>query len=328
MKRIVLAGGMMLLVAASAALAQKPAGLPGSYPSKPVRILIGLSAGGGMDILSRTLGQRLAEKWNTAIVVENRPTAGGVVAMDMLAQSTPDGYTWLASGSQLELSVVFQRARFDVMKAIEPVVQMTSQPYLLVVNAAVPVKTVGELIALAKAKPGELNYSSAGPGSAGHIGHELFNSLAGVKMTHIPYRGGGASLTDLSSGRVQLSFLTTISGINLVKNGSVRALGITSLKRLDSLPDVPTIAEAGVPDFEMSNNYGLFIAAQTPPAIIAGINREVTQVLQLPDMKARLAADGAEPQGPHTPAQYRAQVEQHIKRFTEVVKSAGITPDS
>lgn len=222
---------------------------------------------------------------------------------------------------------MFQRVKFDVMKAFEPVVQMTSQPYLLVVTASVPAKTVKELIALAKSKPGELNYATAGPGSAGHLGHEYFNSLAGVKMTHIPYKGGGASLTDLASGRVQLSFLTTITAVNLVKSGSVRALGVTSQRRMESMPDVPTIAESGLPDFEMTNSYGLFITAKTPPPIIAAINRDVTSVLLLPDLKARLAADGAEAQPPHPPSQYRAKVEGNIARWTAVVKASGITPD-
>lgn len=317
-----------LLLTPAAALAQKPADLPGNYPSKPVRVLIGLSAGGGVDILVRAMTARLGEKWKSSIVVENRPTAGGVAAMDAVAQAAPDGHTWLASGSQLELTVVFQRARFDVLKAIEPMVQMTSQPYLLVVHTSVPARTVKELIAYARARPGELNYATAGPGSAGHIGHELFNNQAGVRMTHVPYKGGGASVTDLASGRVQLSFLTTLLGSSMVKQGSVRALAVTALKRLDVMPDLPTVSESGLSDFEMSNNYGMFITAQTPMAIIAAVNKDITQVLQAADMKAKLAADGAEAVGPHPPAAYRARVELHIKRFSQVVKESGIDPNS
>jgi len=323
---ILLAGVAAALLAAPA-LAQKPAGLPGNYPNKPVRVLIGLAAGGGTDILVRAVGQKLSEKWGTTVVADNRPASGGVLAMDMLAQSPPDGYTWLASGSQLELAAVFQRVKFDVMKSYEPIVQMTSQPYLLMVTAALPAKSVKELIALAKAKPGELNYATAGLGSAGHIGHENFNSMAGVKMAHIPYKGAGAVAVDLAGGRVQLSLITTLGASPLLKAGTARALAVTSAKRVDAFPDIPTVAESGLGEFEMSNNYGFFTVAQTPAPIIAAINREVTQALFQPDMKSRLAADGAEAVPSHTPAQYRGQVEKRIARFTEVVKSSGITPE-
>jgi tripartite-type tricarboxylate transporter receptor subunit TctC len=266
--------------------------------------------------------------WGVSIIADNRPASGGVLAMDMLAAAPPDGYTWLASGSQLELAQVFRRVNFDVMKSYEPMVQMTSQPYLLMVTNALPAKSVKELIALAKSKPGELNYATAGLGSAGHIGHENFNALAGVKMAHIPYKGAGAAAIDLAGGRVQLSFITTLGASPLLKAGTARALAVTAPKRLDALPDIPTMAEAGLGDFEMNNNYGLFTVAGTPAVIIAAINKDVTQVLFAPDMKARLEADGAAAVPSHTPAQYRVQVEKRIARFTDVVKASGITPDS
>ncbi len=326
-KNVFLAGVAAALFAAPA-LAQKPAGLPGNYPNKPVRVLIGLAAGGGTDILVRAVGQKLSEKWGVSIIADNRPTSGGVLAMDMLAAAPPDGYTWLASGSQLELAQVFQRVKFDVMKSYEPMVQMTSQPYLLMVTNSLQAKSVKELVALARSKPGELNYATAGLASAGHIGHENFNALAGVKMTHIPYKGAGAAAIDLAGGRVQLSFITTLGASPLLKAGTARALAVTSARRVDALPDVPTMAEAGMGDFEMNNNYGLFTVAQTPAVIIAAINREVTQVLFQPDMKAKLNADGADAVPSHTPVQYRAQVEKRIARFTEVVKASGITPES
>jgi len=311
----------------SVALAQKPANLPGGFPAKPVRVLIGLAAGGGVDVITRAISLKLSDKWGTSVVVENRPTAGGVAAMDALAQSAPDGYTWLASGSQLELTVVFSRVKFDVLKSYEPVVQMSSSPYVLVVPVSLPVKSVKELIALAKAKPGALNYGTAGPGSSGHLGHELFNMQAGMKMTHVPYKGSGAILPDLIAGRVQLGFLSSLGAVSQVRNGTLRVLAVTSAKRIEGMPDVPTMVEAGVPGFEWGNNYGLFIVAKTPQPIIAAINQEVTQVLAQPDMKARLAADGAEAPGPHTPAQYRTTVENNITRWAAVVKASGITAD-
>jgi len=309
------------------ALAQKPAGLPDNYPNKPVRIIIGLAPGGGVDILVRAVGQKLSEKWGVGILADNRPASGGVVALEALVQSAPDGYTWLAGGSQIELAAVFQRVKFDVMKSYEPIVQMTTQPYLLMVTSSLPVKSLKELVALARSKPGALNYATSGLGSAGHIGHELLNALAGMKTTHIPYKGSGGATPDLVSGRVEMSFLSTISGAALMKNGSLRAIGITSPKRMDAMPDIPTIAEQGMPDFEMANNYGLFAVAKTPVAIINAINRDVTQVVLLPEVGGKLAADGAMAVPAHTPAEYRAQVEKHIADFTRVVKASGIKPE-
>ena len=335
--RLLIASSLAWLPAA--AQAQKPAGLPGGYPAKPIRILIGLAAGGGVDTVVRAVSAKLTEKWATGILVENRPSAGGIVAMDMLAQSAPDGYTWLSSGTQLELGVTYHRAtslkvkpgvapNFDAMKMFDPIAQMTTQPYLLVVHKTLPINNVKELIAYAKGHPGELNYATPGIGSSVMIGQEYFNSVFGIKMTHIPYKGGGASLTDLATGRVQESFLTTLTAINLVKQGSVRALGVSSLKRIEALPDVPTVAEAaGVPDFEMSNAYGLFTKIQTPPVILEAINRDVTQVMNLPDMKARLSADGSEPAPAQTPVQYRARVERNISKWIGVVEALGIVPE-
>ncbi len=320
---------VMALGAMPAAVqAQKPASLPGDFPVKPVRILIGLAAGGGLDIMTRALTQKLSERWGQSVLVENRPTAGGVAAVEAVAKAEPDGHTWHASGSQLELTVVFRRASFDVLKVLEPMVQMSAQPYVLMVTGALPAKSVKELIALAKARPGELNYGTAGPGSLGHLGHELMNMQAGVKMSHIPYKGGGAHIPDLVAGRLQLAFMPTLSATPLMKNGSARGIAVTSMQRVLSLPDMPTVSEAGVPDFELANAYGLFVPVKVPPALIAAINREVTQALAQPDMQVRLAADGAAAPSPHTPAQYRALVEQHVRRYSEVVKSAGITPDS
>jgi len=326
-----------LMVLPLAVQAQKPAGA-GGYPNKPVKILIPLAAGGGVDTLVRSVGLKLAERWGTPVLVDNRPSSGGVAAMEMLEQSVPDGYTLLSTGSQMELVSVYYRAgwntikpgmspSFDVLKAFDPVVEMTSQPYVLTVPASLPVKSVKELIALARSKPGELNYSTAGIGTPGHLGHEFLNTQAGVKMTHVPYKGGGAALTDLLAGRVQLSFMPTLTATNLVKNGSIRALGVTSSKRLETMPDVPTVAEAGVPNFELTNAYGLFTKAGTPAPVMAAINRDVTQVLFLPDLHARLAADSSIPQPAHTPAQYRAKIEGNIARWTEVIKNAQITPE-
>jgi tripartite-type tricarboxylate transporter receptor subunit TctC len=329
----------LVCAAPHVAFAQKPQNLPGGYPSKPIKILIPLAAGGGVDTLARTVGQKLSERWGVGVVVDNQPSAGGVVAMNMLAQAAPDGYTLLSTGSQMELVTVYYRAgwnkdkpgiapNFDALKTFEPIVEMASQPYLLVVPASLPVKSIKELIALAKSKPGTLNYSSAGIGTPGHLGHELFNSLAGVKIAHVPYKGsGGAAMTDLLAGRVQLTFVGMITATNLVKSGSVRALGVTSQKRIDQLPDLPTIAESGMPEFEMSNAFGLFGTGKIPSTILSAINREVTQLLFLPDMKTKLLTSGMAPEPAHTPAQYRAKLERNAERWAAVVESSGIKPE-
>jgi len=331
MNGIKAAAAMALVMISMPALAQKPAGAPDGWPARPVRVLIGLAPGGGVDVITRAVSQKLSDKWATGVVVENRPTAGGVAAMDAVAQAAPDGYTWLASGSQLELTVVFRRVKFDVMNSYQPVVQMTSSPYVLVVPVSLPARSVKELIELARAKPGQLNYGTAGPGSSGHLGHELFNSMAGVKMTHIPYKGSGAVLPDLIAGRVQLGFLSTLGAVSQVKNGTLRALGVTSRQRIAGFPDVPTIAESAGPGFEgfdWGNNYGLFVPIKTPAVIVNAINADVTQALHQPDMAARLAADGATAPGPHPPSQYRARVEENIARWAGVVKASGLMPDS
>lgn len=324
----ILAASTLTLVLAGAASAQAPATRSGPFPVKPVRVLLGLAPGGGLDIMTRAVAGKLGERWGQGVVVENRPTAGGVVAMETVAQAAPDGYTWLASGSQLELTVVFHRVNFDVLKAYEPVVQMSTQPYVLMVPAALPARSLAELLALARAKPGALNYGSAGPGSLGHLGHELLDLQAGVKMAHIPYKGGGPVIPDLVAGRLQLAFMPTLSATPLLKNGTARALAVTSPRRVDSLADVPTLAESGLPEFDLANNYGLFVPARTPAALVTGINQEVTRALATPDMQAKLAADGATAPPAHPPAAYRARVEANIARWSAVVKAAGITPDS
>ncbi len=324
-KALLHAACLVFALGAGAVYAQKTLSpLPNNYPNKPIRMLVGNAPGGGTDILARGVGQKLTELWSVPVLVENRSGGSGVIVLELLAQAPPDGYTMLVGGSQIELSAVFKRVNFDILKNFAPIVEMTTQPYLLVIGSSVPAKSVKELIALAKSKPGQLNYASAGLGSAGHLGHELFNSLIGAKTEHIPYRGAGAAVPDLVGGRVQFMFISTISGTPLVRNGTLRALAITSLKRLDSMPDLPTVSESGVPGFELNNGYGLYTSARTPPAIIVAVNREVTRIVNLPDMKEKLAADGAEPAPPLSPAEYRVKVAKKIAQWSEVAKAAGI----
>lgn len=298
------------------------------FPGKPIRIFIGLAAGGGVDTITRAMAQRLGEHTGISVVVENVPGADGALAFDRMLAMPADGTAFIAGGSQIELGSVFKRVPYDLMKVFAPVVQMTNQPYLLVVNSKLPVRSVNDIVALAKSRPpGELNYATAGVGSAGHLGHEMMNERLGIKMTHIPYKGSGASLADLLSGRVHLMFLSTLSAMTHVRSGALRPVAVTSLDRLDSLADVPTISESGLRNFEMSNNYGLFANIKVPAAVLQAVNREVSSVMNSAEMKDKLAADGAEPAKPHTPAQFRAGVEGRIKEWSAFVQAHGIKPE-
>jgi tripartite-type tricarboxylate transporter receptor subunit TctC len=297
--------------------AQKPA----AYPSKPVRIFVGNAAGGGVDVICRVVAQKLTERWGSAVLVENVPGGNGVIAMERTVQAAPDGHTFISGGASIELHAVYKR--YDVLKALAPVAQMTTQPYLLVVTSSLPVKSVKEYAAYAKARPGQLNYATAGIGSSGHLGHEMFNEALGVQTTHIPYKGSGAATADLINGRVQLMFISTLSGMPHVRSGAVRALGMTGLKRSPSMPDLPAVAET-VPDFEMNNGYGLFTNIKSPPAAVAAMNREVMQVMALAEMKSKLDADGAEAEEPHTPAEYRDRVAKRIAKWSAFVEAHGI----
>ncbi len=309
-----------MLPAAALSWAQgKPAGLPGGYPNKPIRVIVPASPGGGTDIVSRIVGQRLAERWGVAVVIENRGSAvGGIIGMDVAAKATPDGYTLLAvSASAVLNAALVNKTAYDQRTAFAPIIQLTSQPYLLAVNAQVAAQSVKELIALAKARPGALNYGSAGNGSMSHLGGEMFNALAGVDTAHIPYKGTGPAITDLLGGQVQFLFAGGISIMPQIKGGRLRVLGQTSAARSRLLPHLPTLAEAGVPGFELNGWYAWLAPAGTPPAIVQALNRDVMQILQAPDMLEKLAGDGSEP-APGTAEALRALYNREINTWTRL----------
>ncbi len=297
----------------------KPPGLPGGYPNKPIRVIVPASPGGGTDIVSRIVGQRLAERWLTPVVIENRGSAvGGIIGMDIAAKATPDGYTLLAvSASAVLNAALVNKTAYDQRVAFVPIVQLTSQPYLLAINAQVQAQSVKELVALAKAKPGALNFGSAGNGSMSHLGGEMFNALAGVDIAHIPYKGTGPAITDLLGAQVQMLFAGGISITPQVKSGRLRVLGQTSTARSRLLPHLPTIAESGLPGFELNGWYGWLAPAGTPPAIVQALNRELVQILQAPEMLEKFAGDGSEP-APGTPEQLRALFTRDIDKWTQL----------
>ncbi len=309
----------VFLAAAPVFAQQKPSGLPGQYPNKPIRVIVPASPGGGTDIVSRIVALRLSERWGSAVIIENRGSAvGGIIGMDIASKATPDGYTLLAvSASAVLNAALVNKTAYDQRVAFVPIVQLTTQPYLLAVPSSLPAQSVAELVALAKAKPGALNYGSAGNGTMSHLGGELFNSLAGVDIAHIPYKGTGPALTDLLGGQVQFLFAGGISVMPQTKTGRLRVLGHSGLARTRLLPNVPTISESGLPGFELNGWYGWLAPAGTPPAIVQALNREVVQILRAPDMLEKFAGDGSEP-APGTPEQLRELFNRDIDKWTKL----------
>ena len=294
-----------------------------AYPTRTVRILVGNAPGGGIDITARAVGQKLTERLNRSFVVDNRPGASGIIAMDVAAKSPPDGYTLLVtSGSLISSANAQKKVTYDVRTAYAPVSQLASLCYMLLVTPSLPAKNVKDLVALGKRNPGQLNYGSSGVGGAGHLAGELFAHTAGLKLVHVPYKGGGLVLTDLIVGQIQLGFTATISAMPHVRSGKLRALAVTSPQRARSLPEFPTIVESGVP-FELVNWYGLFAPAGTPPGVVSLLHQNVVQALGSPDIETMLAKDGAEAAPSATPAQFGAVLAKEVEHWNKVVLLPG-----
>jgi tripartite-type tricarboxylate transporter receptor subunit TctC len=295
-----------------------------SYPTKPIRIVVPFAAGGAVDLLARIMGQKLTETLGQPIVIENRPGAGGNVAADVVAKAPPDGYTILQVTNGLAISpALYRKLPFDPVKDLVPVTQLVASQLLLVATPSLPAKTTGELIALAKAKPGTLNYGMTGIGNPLHLTMEMLMHASGVKFQAIPYRGDAPLNTALIAGEVQLAVVPFATAVPNIKSGRLRALGIAGAKRSPSLPDVPTIAESGVAGFESSSWQGWFVPAGTPPAVIAVIQREAAKALKMPDVRARMEATANEVVG-STPEAFAVKYKTDLARFAKVVKDAGI----
>lgn len=319
-RKIVFALGAAAL-APFISIAQQP---PGDYPNKPVRIVIGIAAGGGLDMATRLGAQKLSDKWGQPVVVDNRPGAGSLVAADLVERATPDGYTLLGASDTLMLIGVLKRTAYDVRKAFMPIVNLAGQPYMLVVTPSLPVKSIAELIAYAKEKPGALSYGSQGLGSNGHIGMERFKLLTGINMVHVPYKGASVALIDVISNQVQLMFASTISTSPYIRSGKLRAIGATSLKRVPAFPDVPTIAESGFPGFEVGNHYSYFAPAGTSHAITQAIALIVGQGMNSPETARLLAADGSEVAASATPEEFKAKFEKDYDDLQRVIEQSNI----
>jgi tripartite-type tricarboxylate transporter receptor subunit TctC len=312
-----------VLVIMPCAHAQKPDEAAG-FPSRPIRIVIGFTPGGQPDISARLIGPKLSEVLGQPVVVDNRPGAGGVLGARIVAGSNPDGHTLLSvSSAHVVAPAVHARLGYDPLKDFAGISQTTSAAYLLVVPPSLEAKTLKELIALAKAKPGQINFSSGSTGSGTHFAAEMLKLAAGIDVVHIPYKGVPEALTDTVSGRVQFFMSPLASAINLVRDGKLRALGVSSAKRVRAYADVPTIAEAGLTGFEWDSWGGMLAPAKTPRAIINKLNREVTRALTLPDVQQRLISLGAEPM-PGTPAQFDKLVAAQLVVTLNLARKAGI----
>ena len=295
-----------------------------AYPVKPVRIIVESSPGGGVDLMARAVAQGMTERWSHPVVVENRTGGGGVIAMTLVSEATPDGYTLYGGGSQVVTATPLGKVPFDIRKAYAPIAQLTSSSYLLLVHPSLPINSVKELIAYAKAKPDALSYASAGIGSAQHLNTELFKSMAGISVVHVPFRGSGQALVDLLGGHVQMMFTSTISGTTHIKSGRLRGIAVTSTTRNAAFPSLPTVSESGVPGFVMDNMYGLYGPAGIPAPILIKLNAEASRTMNSPAMKQRLAEDGAEAAPPKPPAEFKALFEREVNKWDKFIKTSGI----
>ena len=324
--RRVLTAGLVLGLALMPAVAAA-AGAP-DFPRRPIRMIVAFSPGGGTDITGRIAAQAISEGLGQTVIVDNRPGSGGIIGTQMAARAQPDGYTLITggTGSHAINPALYPDLPYDAVRDFAPVSLVASTPYLMVVTNALPVKTVREFVALAKGDPGKLNMASSGSGGMPHLAGELFQLLAGVKLTHVPYKGTGAVFPDLISGQVQVTFGDLIAAFPHVKGGRLRALAITSPKRVSSLPDVPTVAEAGVPGYEAVGWFGVFAPARTPAPIVDLLQGAIARYLERADARERLASLGADVVASR-PQAFADVLKADIARWARVVKESGAKPE-
>ena len=318
----------MMMRSAAAIFALAAAGAAAqSYPGKPVRVIVPFPAGGGIDFVARALTPKLGEYLGHPFVVDNRSGASGTIGTEAVAKAAPDGYTLLATfSSHTQNASLYSKLGYDTVRDFAPVTQIATVPTILVVNPALPVKTVKDLVALGKKRPGEILYASIGNGTPPHLSAELFDSMAGIKMAHVPYKGAAPSMISLLAGETQLTFTTVLVALPHVKTGRLRALGVASLKRAAVMPDVPTIDEAGVRGYESIAWYGLLAPARTPPAIVDQLHRETVRALQAPDLRDMLKNQGAEPVG-NSGEQFNAVIKEEIDKWRKLVQALGLKAD-
>ncbi|MDB5812847.1 MAG: hypothetical protein JWN94_4969 [Betaproteobacteria bacterium] len=317
--------GLLLLVTA---LGGATNAVAQTYPDKPIRIISPFSPGGGTDLMGRLIGQQLTKSWGQQVIVENRPGANGMLGSEFVAKSAPDGYTLLIGtmGTHGINASLYRKMPYDAVNDFTPVTALITSPMLLLVHPSIPARSVRDYIALARAKPAQITFSSAGTGSVGHLAGELFNYIAQVRIVHVPYRGSGPATIDLLSGQVQSMIGSPAATLHYVKAGRVRALAQTSLKRSSLIPDVPTLAESGLKDYDVTTWYGVWAPARLPNTIAQKLHAEVVRMLALPETRQLLMSQGMEPLG-NTSDEFAAQIKTELAKWARVAANAAITPE-
>ena len=298
------------------------------YPMKPIRIINPFAPGGPVDVVGRLVAAKLLEAWGQAIVIDNRPSSGGAIAGELVARARPDGYTLLVTSTTFAINAsLYPKLPYDTSKDFAAVVPIGSSPGLFTAHPSLPVGSIRDLIALAKKRPGELNYASSGNGTPGHLGMVILEKQAGIELVHVPYKGAAPAINDLLGGQVQLASANISAVLPHVKAGRLRALGVTSLQRWPTIPDVPTVAEEGLAGYEAINWYGLFAPARTPAPVIAKINAEVSRIVESPEIRERLASLGLAAAAPMRSAEFSAFFHSEITKWAQAVKASGARPD-
>ncbi|MGE4257547.1 MAG: tripartite tricarboxylate transporter substrate binding protein [Xanthobacteraceae bacterium] len=318
---------MPLLAALAAGLIAFAAligGFPAAaYPKKPIELIVPFTAGGTTDNIARLISQRLTDRWGATVVVNNRPGSGGTIATGIAAKAPPDGHSLLVTTIGFAITPALHKLPYDPIKDFAPITELASLPLMLVVNASLPVNNFKEFVALARSKPGALDYASAGVGTSPHLAGEMFKTMAGVDLVHVPYKGNAEVTNAIIGGHVKVYFSLVPASLPHVKSGKMRVLAVTTAQRLPYLPDVPTIAELGFPAYEISSWQGMFAPAGTPKEVIGKINGEVVQMLNAPEVRARISREGADPVG-STPEQFAERVKSEIEKWSKVAKAAGL----
>ena len=298
-----------------------------SFPRKPVRWIVPTPPGGGADTLSRALGQKLTERWGQAVVIENRGGAGGIIGIEAAARAAPDGYTLMMGVANFTINAALRdRLPYDPVKDFSPVTLVAVQPFLLLVHPSVPARSLKEFIALAKARPGQLNYASTGNGGGQHLCMELLKSMVGLNVVHVPYKGSAPSITDLMSGQVQATFTSILSAGGHIKSGRLRALAVTTTKRSQVFPELPTIAEAGVPGYDYTSWFGVLAPAGVPAGVMTTLQEDIVRALNAPDLKEQVTAQGADIVG-SSQEEFAQRIRTEIPKWKKLVSDAKIQPE-
>ena len=321
---LMLVAGVLTLVTTDATRAEAGAA---PYPNRPVRLIVPFPPGGGTDLTARAIAQKLTERRGQTVVVDNRAGANGVIGAELAARAAPDGYTLLMITSSHAVNAALPgKQPYDLTRDFAPLSYATVQPFSLIIHPALPAKSVKDVIALAKAKPGTFNYGSSGTGGLSHLSGALFGALAGLELVHVPYKGGYPAMVDVIGGQLQFMFATILQSQPQVKAGKLRVLAVTTAQRWPQAPELPSMSEAGVPGYEIAQWYGLLAPLRTPPAIVAQLNRDIDGILRLPDIGERLAADGAAAVG-GPPERFGAHVAGELAKYRKLVQQIGLRPE-